>query len=327
MRPDTLIATGFVLAWSSGFVGAELGTRTASAGTLLAWRFLLVGVLVGGWWLATRRRRLTLRAVGLHAVIGALSQGVFLFAVVWSIDLGVSPGTSALVASLQPLVASLAGRGVLGESASAAQWFGLLGGLAGVALVVSGDLAGHAPWPAYLLPFVAMLALVVATLLERASTVDIPAADAFFVQCMSSLVLFGVLALALGGAAPPQHGSFWLAVVWTAVLSHIGGYGFYWLTVRRSSVARASSLLYLTPPATAVLALVLFGQPIDGRAVAGMAVCLASVMLVRGFPARRRSGRTARAAPGSVPRGVRPAAARRRSPAQTAAPHAPGHPG
>lgn len=302
MRTDALVAGGFVLAWSSGFVGAQLGTEAASARTLLLWRFLVVGVLVAAWWFAVSRRRLSGRELRLHAVIGALSQAVFLFAVVWSVELGVSPGASALVASLQPLVTALAGGRLLGERTTPAQWLGLVGGLGGVALVVAGELGSGAPWPAYLLPVVAMLALVAATLLERTAKLDTPLPDAMVVQCLTSLGLFGVLALTTGVAAPPAAGSFWTAVAWTVVLSHLGGYGFYWLTVRRTSATRAASLLYLTPPTTMLLALVMFADPIDPQGLLGTAVCLVSVAAVqlggrittrRGSSAPVPSGRTA----------------------------------
>ena len=52
-----LVAAGLVLMWSSGFVGAELGTREASADTLLMWRFLVAAALLGGVRLLLRAAR------------------------------------------------------------------------------------------------------------------------------------------------------------------------------------------------------------------------------------------------------------------------------
>ncbi|CAL9390887.1 hypothetical protein SUDANB121_01262 [Nocardiopsis dassonvillei] len=51
-----LLAAGLVVMWSSGFVGAELGTRYAPAETLLAWRFLAVAGPLAAWGLWTRLR-------------------------------------------------------------------------------------------------------------------------------------------------------------------------------------------------------------------------------------------------------------------------------
>ncbi|WP_312871770.1 hypothetical protein [Amycolatopsis acididurans] len=75
---------------------------------------------------------------------------------------------------------------MLGERAGPRRWIGLVIGLAGVALVVGGDLAGHPGTPvwAYALPFAAMLSLVAATLAER-KTPPAPLADSLLVQCLT----------------------------------------------------------------------------------------------------------------------------------------------
>lgn len=286
MRTDAFAAVGFVLMWSSGFVGATLGTQDAAASTLLMWRFLAAAALIGLWWSLTRRRRFTVREIGVHAGVGALSQGGYLYGVVWSAELGVPAGVAALVAALQPIVAATVSGPLLGERTGRTQWLGLAVGLAGVALVVSGDLSGSssAPAVAYLLPFGAMLALVAATFVERKAATELPLGDSLMIQCAGSAVLFTALAAGTGSVAPPDSGSFWLAVAWVVVLSTFGGYGFYWLNVRRGSITRVSSLLYLTPPTTMLLALVMFGQRVDTLGLLGLAVCLGAVVLVLRTP-------------------------------------------
>lgn len=284
---------GFVLMWSSGFAGATLGTRFAPATTLLFWRFVVATALLAGWWLLVRRRRMSRREIVVHAVIGVLSQGGYLYAIVWSAELGVPAGTAALVASLQPVVGMAAGGVLLGESVTGRQWAGLVTGLGGVALVVSGRLsAGDGVPPfAYLLPFFAMLSLVIATFVERKAAPVSPLADALVVQCTTSTALFTVPALATGTMALPEGAGFWFAVAWVVVLSTFGGYGFYWLNLRYGSVARVSGLLYLTPPTTMLLGYLMFGQALGLAGLAGLLVCSAGVVLVLLPPGRlRRSG-------------------------------------
>lgn len=293
MRTEVVPAVGFVLMWSSGFIGATLGTQHAGSSTLLMWRFLAATALIGLWWSLYRRRRFTAREIGVHAGVGLLSQGGYLYGVVMSAELGVPAGVAALVAALQPIVAATLSGPLLGEHTSRLQWIGLAVGLAGVALVVGGDLNGGtgAPPLAYALPFGAMLALVTATFVERKAATELPLGDSLMIQCAGSAVLFTGLALATGDAAPPTSGSFWLAVAWVVVLSTFGGYGFYWLNVRRGSVTRVSSLLYLTPPTTMLLALAMFGQRITALGLLGLAVCLGAVLLVLRTPRRQRADR------------------------------------
>ncbi|MDQ0379233.1 DMT family transporter [Amycolatopsis thermophila] len=305
MGRNVIAGAGFVLFWSSGFVGATLGSRSSGAVTLLAWRFIVAGLLLGAWWVF-RRRSMRPRDVAVQAGLGVLSQGAYLYFVYAAADLGVAPGTSALIAALQPIVAVVLGQFVLGERAGPLRWAGLVAGLAGVALVVGGDLSGRPGTPvlAYGMPFLAMLALVAATLVERRTASDVPLADGLVVQCVTSMVLFTGIAAATGQLVPPRVPDFWFAIGWVVLFSTFGGYGCYWLVLRRSSVTTVSTLLYLTPPTTMVLAWIMFGDTITLRGLLGLVVCLAAVVLVLRRPRKLSEGRemmTACSSPTSSP--------------------------
>lgn len=277
-----LLAVGLVVMWSSGFVGAELGTRHATTTTLLAWRFLIVAVMLVAWclWRGSRMRR---RDLALHALIGLLAQGGYLYGVVAAAEHGVSAGTSALVAALQPMVATALAVPLLGEQVRGRQVLGLAGGLGGVGLVVGADLLGThaAPWWGYLLPLGAMLSLVAATLVERRTRPGGNLVEALAVQCSVSAVLFVGLAAVTGTLAPPAEPGFWAAVAWVVTLSTLGGYGLYWVNLARTGVARVSALLYLTPPTTMLWTWWMFGDPVGPGPLVGLGVCLAAVWLVR----------------------------------------------
>ncbi|MBR8740213.1 DMT family transporter [Nocardiopsis sp. MG754419] len=277
-----LLAVGLVVMWSSGFVGAELGTRYAPGTTVLAWRFLVVAVALVAWclWRGARMRR---RDLALHALVGALAQAGYLYGVVAAAEHGVSAGTNALIAALQPMVATALAVPLLGETVGRRQALGLVVGLGGVGLVVGSDLlgAGTAPWWAYLLPLGGMFSQVAATLLERRTRPGGDLVEALAVQCSVSAALFVGLASMTGTLAPPVEPGFWVAVVWVVLLSTLGGYGLYWVNLARSGVARVSALLYLTPPTTMLWTWLMFGDPIGAGALVGLAVCLAAVWLVR----------------------------------------------
>ncbi|RKS09622.1 drug/metabolite transporter (DMT)-like permease [Nocardiopsis sp. Huas11] len=288
-----LLAAGLVVMWSSGFVGAELGARQAPATTLLAWRFLVVAGVLAAWCLC-RGVRMPRRDLALHALLGLLAQGGYLYGVFAAAQLGVASGTSALVAALQPLAATALAVPLLGERVRTRQAVGLAVGLGGVGLVVGSEVLspGSAPWWGYALPFGAMLSLVAATLLERRTRPGGSAVAALAVQCAVSAVLFTGLAGATGTLAPPAAPGFWLAVVWVVVLSTLGGYGLYWANLARFGVARVSALLYLTPPTTLVWSWLMFREEMGVGALAGTAVCGVAVALVL-LPSGRRPGRRA----------------------------------
>jgi drug/metabolite transporter (DMT)-like permease len=274
---------GFVVMWSSGFIGARLGTDQAPALSVLMWRFIVAGIILAAWWLCVRRVRLRLRDVAIHAVIGLLAQGLYLFGVFSSVQYGVSAGTSALITALQPIAAALLVGPILNERSSVQQWIGLIIGLLGVGLVVAGNMHGSSATPlwAYALSFMAMAGLVAATLIERKFAPEMALADALPIQCIATALLFCVLGVSSGHASVPHNIQFWMAIAWIVGLSTIGGYGFYWFNLSLGSVTRVSSLIYLTPPVTMVWAYGMFGDKIETSGWIGLVVCFAAVVLVR----------------------------------------------
>ena len=296
MRPrhptDLLAGTALVLMWSSGFIGAVLGTRHAGPDTLLAWRYLCAATILAVA-LAARRPRLTRPALARQAGLGLLCQVGYLGGVVTGVGLGVPAGIAALVAALQPLVVATLAGALLGERTDRRQLGGLLVALAGVALVVGDELqVGGAPWWAYLLPFAGMLALSAGTLLERRLRPPERLLDALTLQTMTAAACFVVGAGVSGRLLPPAEPGFWWAVAWTVGLSTFGGYGSYLLVLRRGGANRVSTLLYLTPPTTAVWAFAMFGERPSALALVGMAVCAAGVYVVLA-PRRPRHRRDA----------------------------------
>ena len=283
-----LTEAGFVVMWSSGFIGASLGTPEAGTPTLMVWRFLLAGGLLLVGILLLRRRWPGLREIAVQGVVGLLAQGVYLTGVVGAVEFGVTAGTTALIAALQPLLAAALAGPVLGERVDRRQWAGLAVGLVGVALVVGGDVrVAEAPLWAYAMPFAGMAGLVAATLVERreylrGSGLETPMDVVLGIQCTASALLFAALAPFWGGLEPAGGLLFWGAVAWFVVFSTFGGYGFYWLNLKLSSVARVSSLIYLTPPTTMVWAYLMFGERVGLLAVVGLVICSGGVLLARG---------------------------------------------
>ncbi|MBY4128005.1 DMT family transporter [Rhodococcus fascians] len=278
-RIDVLAGTALVILWSSGFIGAELGTAEATAHTLLAWRYVAAAVLLVVW---CRYRRLTptWHAIRIHAVLGLFCQFLYLGATITGIGMGVPPGVAALIAALQPLLVALASSRIFGERVGPRQSLGLVIGIAGVALVVVGDMSGaDLAWPVYLLPAAGMLALSIGTIGQRILAPKEPIALSMAIQCSFSAVGFMAWSMVAGDAAPPMTVAFGAAVAWTVVLSTFGAYGAYLFVVRRNGPTRASVLLYLTPPTTMVWAWAMFGDAITWLGVVGLLVSAIGVVL------------------------------------------------
>ncbi len=277
-----LASVALVVMWSSGFVGAELGIRAGGTPLqLLGWRFSILAAMLLTLCLVLRVNLADRRAWGRQGLIGLLSQAAFLFLIFEGVNRGVDGGTAALIASLQPLlVATVAGR-ILGERTTAGMWVGMVLGLAGVAVVVSGDLGGgSAQWWAYLLPVAGMLCLATGTVLTQRLRPTESLLQSFTMQMVTTAVVLAAASFLTGQATVPADPGFWGAVAWLVFLSTLGGYLLYVFVTRTRGATVASVLLYLTPPTTMVWVWLMFGVPVTLVAVVGMAVSAVGVVLV-----------------------------------------------
>ena len=271
-----------VIMWSSGFVGAELGVRAGGTPLqLLGWRFSILAAMLLTVCLVLRVDLTDRRAWGQQALIGLLSQAGFLFLVFEGVNRGVDGGIAALIASLQPLlVATVAGR-ILGERITPVMWIGMVLGLSGVVVVVSGDLGtGAAAWWAYLLPAAGMLSLTTGTVLTQRLRPTESLLQSITIQMVVAAIVLVASSLMVGQATVPSDVDFWLAVTWLVLLSTLGGYALFVFVPRTRGATVASVLLYLTPPTTMLWVWLMFGVPITPVAVVGMAISAIGVAMV-----------------------------------------------
>jgi drug/metabolite transporter (DMT)-like permease len=70
----------------------------------------------------------------------------------------------------------------------------------------------------------------------------------------------------------------------------LGGSSLLYLLIQRGAAATVSSLMYLVPPCTALIAWVLFGEPITPLTLLGIAVTAVGVGLVVRQPSEKATG-------------------------------------
>ncbi|PZX28080.1 conserved hypothetical protein; putative TRANSMEMBRANE PROTEIN [Cupriavidus phytorum] len=278
----------FVLIWSTGFIVAKYGMPYAEPMTFLFLRFAGVLVLMVPFVLLARvplprmagSTATDWRAVGHIAVAGLLLQAGYLGGVWAAIKLGMPAGVSALIVGMQPILTALIATR-MGERIGARQWLGLLLGIAGVALVVANKLGTSGLTPASLaLAGAALFSITVGTVYQRHFC---PVFD----LRMGSVIQFAAAALAcvpfmfVFETREAQWTAAMLgALAWSVVALSIGAISLLFLLIRQGAATKVSSLMYLTPPTTAVMAWLLFGERFPPLAAAGMVLAALGVALV-----------------------------------------------
>lgn len=287
--PLPLLEAALILTWSSGFVGARFSIDYAPALLVVFWRCVVVTLILFPF-VAKQLRRTSPATLLKNAGIGLLAMAGYLAGVIQGIALGVPAGLAALFADLLPMGMALLAALVLGQRLAWQVWAGLVIGLVGVIVVTHGALAwGNAPLWAYGLPLLGMLSLAVATLWQK----RLPASESLdllpnlWLQCCVSSVAFAIIEGTQGSLAPNPSTGFALSVLWTVGLSTVGGYGLYWICLRRATATRVASVLYLSPPVTMVWAWAMFGEPLSWQMASGMLVSGVGIWMVMRAEARQ----------------------------------------
>lgn len=285
----------FVLLWNSGFIGAEYGLPFAGPWTLLFWRYLILTLLLGLW--LGLHRRLTwpgYRTAGYTATVGILAHGVWLACVLVSLDMGVPAGIVALVTALQPLLTGALSGPVLGERTDAWQWLGLILGFCGVLVAVGARISqdNSIGMLAYLIPFGSVVAITVASLLQRRReqhTLTPRLADdtTLFYQSAATALALLLPAWLIEDFATDWTLPFIATMSWLILVVSLGAYWSMWRLLVRHDATRVASLFYLSPPVTMLMAWAFFGDQLILTDVIGLAVAAVGVLLVYRLGFRR----------------------------------------
>jgi drug/metabolite transporter (DMT)-like permease len=285
----------FVLIWSTGFVVARFGMPHAPPMSFLALRYAL-SVLCFCVWIALARAAWPQgRAAWLHlAVSGVLMHAGYLGGVWAAVKAGLGAGTVALLVGLQPVLTALwvTGRSSRGEPrpthppVSRQQWVGLLLGLVGLTLVVWRKLGvGEVTALNLSLALFALLCITAGTLYQKRFVAPCDVRTANTVQLLAAFAVTLPLAL-FENEAIDWHPHLIGAMVWSVVVLTLGGSSLLYVLIQRGAATRVTSLLYLVPPCTALLAWLLFAESFTPTMLAGMALTGVGVALVVRAPAR-----------------------------------------
>lgn len=270
----------FVLIWSTGFIVARYGMPHSPPFKFLALRYLFSGICFAIWAFAARavwpRERSQLFHLG---VTGMLMHAGYLGGVWAAVKDGMGAGLSSLLVGLQPVLTAVwvSSRG--GE-VRGRQWTGLALGLAGLVLVVWQKLGLGEVHPLNLMfALGALVSITVGTLYQKRFVQPCDVRTANLVQLTAALIVTLPIALA-ETEAMRWNAQLAGSMAWSVLALTLGGSSLLYLLIQRGAATAVTSLLYLVPPTTALMAWVLFGEPITVLTIAGVALTAVGVSLV-----------------------------------------------
>ncbi|MDB5939391.1 MAG: protein of unknown function transrane, partial [Polaromonas sp.] len=243
------------------------------------------------WIRLSRARWPRVRRQWLHlALTGVLMHAGYLGGVWVAVKSGMGSGLAALIVGLQPVLTAL-WLSWAGASSSSSmgpktqvtprQWAGLALGLGGLLLVVARKFGSGSEVTALTLgcTVVALFSITVGTLYQKhfVQPTDVRTANA--IQLAAAL-LFTLPFSFMETEAIVWNTEFIGAMAWSVLALTLGGSSLLYLLIQRGAATAVTSLLYLVPPTTAVMAWLLFGESITLATVAGTALTALGVSLV-----------------------------------------------
>lgn len=288
VRAKALGALGMVcFFWGTTYIAIKVGVREMPPMMFSGVRFLLAGLLLSAFCLATGRRFPAARDRGPLAFAALLMMCVANGVLAWALQ-RVPSGVASLVVALTPLwLVVLASAG--GERVPARGWAGVAVGLAGMAVILWPDLRA-----AQLNPGLALGAGVLtcstgvwawSSLYQkrRPHGGDPFAAVAFQKLVGGAAALLLGLALGEGPRWRPGAEGLW-ALLYLTFAGSVIGYTAYLYALAHLPTERVAMYAYVNPLVAVTLGIALGGEAADPHLLAGAPVVLLGVWLAGTAP-------------------------------------------
>jgi drug/metabolite transporter (DMT)-like permease len=310
-----MAAPSFVLLWSSAFIAGAVGLRSAPPLLLTCIRFAAAGAILALVACLTRAPWPRGRQLAHVIAAGLLLQAVQFGGFYWAMSLGLPAALTALVQGLTPvLTATLAGL-LLGERTRPVQRLGFGLGAAGVVLAVAARIDLHGGVALAVIPaVVGLVGASLGLLYQQRFCAGMDLRTGTATQLLVSAPVLGVATLLVEHPRVSDPLPFAGALAWLVLVNSIGTFTLMYAMLRRRSASQVSSLFFLTPAVTAILAYLCLGEALGWLTIAGLFVSGAGVLLATRRPRDQVAGGApaGKAGPAGMPRHQPAAAARAR---------------
>ena len=272
----------FVVLWATGFIGARYAMPWSEPFSFLAVRFAMAAAILLVLGFVLRARPLEPRQAVDAALIGALVHGAYLGGVFWAIRNGLPAGLSSLIVGLQPLITAVIASFALGERVRPRQWAGLAIGFAGIVVVLApkiGNAAGGVTAATFSACLAGVVAISAGTVWQKRRLAGADLVSGTLWQYVGAAVLMAAGSLAFETRTFIVTGELVFAFAWLVLVLSIGAIFLLMHMIREGEMARVSSLFYLVPAVTVLIAWVLFDETLTPVQLVGMVVTTLGVAM------------------------------------------------
>ena len=270
----------FIIFWSSAFVSGQFIVQSASPFASLAFRFMIVaiGFLIFSYYFK-EKIFINLKLIIQAAITGILFHGFYLGGVFFSYSVGLTATLSALIVGLQPVLTNILSGPILKERVTVIQWFGIILGFIGTIMVIGLDIGKSIPTLGIISSIVALLGATIATIWQKKFTSNLTLSVNNFYQALAAGIFLLIISLLFEIPFINFDNRFILSMGWQIIMVSFGAYAILMYLLKIGTASKTSSLFFLVPPTTAVMAYFVLGEDLYLIDLIGLTICTFGVYI------------------------------------------------
>ena len=270
----------FVFFWSSAFISGQFIVQSASPFAALSLRFFIVSIFFLLFSFFFREKILiNLNLILQASITGILFHGFYLGGVFFSYSIGLSATLSALIVGLQPILTNILSGPILKEKVNTVQWFGIILGFIGAALVIGYDIGNSIPFFGIIASIIALLGATTATIWQKKITNNITLSVNNFYQALAATFFLLLISLNFEISYINFDNRFIISMGWQIILVSFGAYAILMYLIKTGTASKTSNLFFLVPPTTAIMAYFVLGEELYLIDIFGLSICTFGVYI------------------------------------------------
>ena len=277
---NNYLPLSFIIFWSSAFVSGQFIVQSASPFASLAFRFMIVaiGFLIFSYYFK-EKIVINLKLIIQAAITGILFHGFYLGGVFFSYSVGLTATLSALIVGLQPVLTNILSGPVLKERVTIIQWFGIILGFIGTIMVIGLDIGKSIPTLGIISSIVALLGATIATIWQKKFTSNLTLSVNNFYQALAASIFLLIISLLFEIPFINFDNRFILSMGWQIIMVSFGAYAILMYLLKIGTASKTSSLFFLVPPTTAIMAWFVLDEKLFIIDIIGLLICTFGVYI------------------------------------------------